>query len=170
MRTVVVTGANGFIGGALCAALAGRARVRAVVRGDATGPWQESVRVDIARQEFPPGAFDGVDVVFHFAGKAHAIAERVGDEDEYRRVNVEGTRRVLEAARRNFQRAAWAAGICAALDELTSRLRRRAAAAVKSPERFAPLRPPVVPTHPHFVRIREGHIHTGAPEPEEQES
>ncbi len=99
MKTVVVTGANGFIGGALCAALAGHARVRAVVRADVTGPWQERVRVDIARQEFPPGAFDGVDVVFHFAGKAHAIAERVGDEDEYRRVNVEGTRRVLEAAR-----------------------------------------------------------------------
>lgn len=99
VRAVVVTGASGFIGRRLCAALRPGARVRAIVRSDdADGPWDETLRVDLARDAFPRGAFDGVDAVFHFAGKAHAVSERHGDEGEYRRVNVDGTRRVLEAA------------------------------------------------------------------------
>lgn len=101
MSTVVVTGAAGFIGRALCATLRADARVRAIVRRDGVeGPWDETLRVDLARDDLARDAFDGVDVVFHFAGKAHDLAERHGDEDEYRRVNVDGTRRVLEAAAR----------------------------------------------------------------------
>lgn len=99
MSIVVVTGAAGFIGRKLCAALRADVRVRAVVRrDDVQGPWDEVVRADLSREGFPQGAFDGVSVVFHFAGKAHAVSERSGDEDEYIRVNVDGTRRVLEAA------------------------------------------------------------------------
>ena len=70
--------------------------------------------------------------------------------------------RVLEAARRDFHGGLWAAGILAALRELTTRLRRRAAEAAKSPERFAPPRPPAVPAAPQFVRIREGHTRRSA--------
>ncbi|MGQ0812568.1 MAG: NAD-dependent epimerase/dehydratase family protein, partial [Nitrospiraceae bacterium] len=36
------------------------------------------------------------EVVLHLAGKVHAVAERPTDEDVYRRVNIEGTRNVLE--------------------------------------------------------------------------
>jgi uncharacterized membrane protein YgcG len=75
--------------------------------------------------------------------------------------------RVLEAGRRDFQRGIWAGGVCRVLEKLTSRLRRRAAEAAKSPERFAPPQPPAIPTQPHFVRIREGHTHAGVAEPEE---
>lgn len=70
---------------------------------------------------------------------------------------------VLEAARRNFHRGLWASGVCAALRELTARLRRRAAEAAKSPQRFAPARPPTAPAPPRFVRIRDGHIHAAKP-------
>jgi nucleoside-diphosphate-sugar epimerase len=56
------------------------------------------VRADLAHEDLPKGAFEGASAVFHFAGKAHAVTERHGDEDEYIRVNVHGTRRVLEAA------------------------------------------------------------------------
>ena len=99
MSIVVVTGASGFIGRRLCAALRADARVRAVVRrGEVQGPWDEVVCADLARTDLPPGAFDGARAVFHFAGKAHAVSECQGDDDEYARVNVDGTRRVLEAA------------------------------------------------------------------------
>lgn len=102
MKTALVTGASGFIGRRLCAALQrDGVRVRALVRrGDDEGPWHECVRADLATAELPASACTGVDAVFHFAGKAHAVAETRADIDDYRRVNVDGTRRVLEAAAR----------------------------------------------------------------------
>jgi len=42
---------------------------------------------------------ESVDIIFHLAGKAHALSETRQDEDEYFRINVEGTRRLLEAAK-----------------------------------------------------------------------
>jgi len=72
---------------------------------------------------------------------------------------------VLEAARRDFRRGLWPAGLIAAINELTRRLRRRALEAAKSPDRFAPPHPPAAPRAPRFVRIREGHTR-GVPEPE----
>jgi uncharacterized membrane protein YgcG len=66
------------------------------------------------------------------------------------------TRLVLEAARHDFHRGLWAAGIVAALRELTVRLRRRAAEAAKAPSRFAPVKPPAPPAAPQFVRLRKG--------------
>ena len=67
--------------------------------------------------------------------------------------------RVLEAGRKSYQRGLWADGLCASLRELTTRVRRRAAEAAKSPERFAPPRPPAEPAVPSFKRLREGHRH-----------
>lgn len=95
----VVTGASGFIGRRLCESLRARGRVTAVLRHATTGPWDHVVVADLSRDEIPAHAFDGADVVFHFAGRAHAVAERASDVALYRSVNVDGTRRVLEAAR-----------------------------------------------------------------------
>ncbi len=69
------------------------------------------------------------------------------------------SRAVLDAGRRDFQRGLWAAGICQSLNELTTRLRRRAAEAAKSPARFAPAKPATEPAPPQFVRLRDGHTH-----------
>jgi len=97
-KRFVVTGASGFIGRRLCQRIHGR--VVAVLRDPSReGPWNEVVIADIGRDTIPEKAFAGADVVFHLAGRAHAVTERKSDVDEYTRVNVEGTRRVVDCAR-----------------------------------------------------------------------
>lgn len=55
---------------------------------------------DLTTDPIPPEALDGVDVIVHLAGKAHALEERPGEEEEsYRVITVEGTRKLLKAAK-----------------------------------------------------------------------
>jgi nucleoside-diphosphate-sugar epimerase len=98
--TTLVTGATGFIGRALCHRLRQEgARVRALARGavPGDGAWDEAVAADLTAT-LPAGTMEDVDCVFHLAGKVHALSELSEDPDEYRRLNVDGTRRLLEAA------------------------------------------------------------------------
>ncbi len=98
-KRIGVAGATGFIGHRLCAALKTRgAYVRALGRREVDGPWDTFVRTDLT-QAVPASALHDVDAVFHLAGKAHALSETRQDEDEYFRINIEGTRKLLEAAR-----------------------------------------------------------------------
>jgi UDP-glucose 4-epimerase len=98
VRSALVTGATGFIGRSLCARLKSRAiRVRALARRSATGPWDRVVVADIGTNFLPDDFLDGIDTVFHLAGKAHATTAPNDGELDYIRANVEGTRNVLEA-------------------------------------------------------------------------
>jgi len=100
MGLVLVTGAGGFIGPSLCRHLrADGWRVRALLRRPGTGPWDEAVTLDLGRQPIPAGLMDGVDCVFHLAGKAHALAEGRGVEEQYRLANCQSTLDLLAAAR-----------------------------------------------------------------------
>ncbi|MDH3199046.1 MAG: NAD-dependent epimerase/dehydratase family protein [Candidatus Krumholzibacteria bacterium] len=98
-RLFLVTGASGFIGTVLCGRLRALGRVRALVRRRLVGPWDESVVADLAAGDLPAEALAGVDVAFHFAGKAHAFDEPGDAASGHRAVSVEGTRRLLEACR-----------------------------------------------------------------------
>jgi nucleoside-diphosphate-sugar epimerase len=99
--TVLVTGAAGFIGRRLCAALADRARVRALVRAPVQGPWHDAVTGDITAG-VDDDATAGIDTIFHLAARTHAVDERSdGDDERYRAVNVAGTRSLLESAARS---------------------------------------------------------------------
>jgi UDP-glucose 4-epimerase len=98
---VLVTGANGFLGRHVVAALLARGhRVRALVRPaarvDELG-WPDSVglfRADLrSTRELEP-AFDGVDVLVHLA------ASVTGGEDAQFAATVVGTERLLEAMTR----------------------------------------------------------------------
>lgn len=101
MSDVFVTGATGFIGGALLEALvAGGRPVRALVRGDAarlavTGV--ETVGGDILDPTSYAEALRGCDTVFHVAG-LNALC--LSDPDRLEAANVGGTRSLIEAAAR----------------------------------------------------------------------
>ena len=97
-RRFYVTGASGFLGRPVCERLAELGEVRALFRNEADGPWTGADLVDLSRAAPPPRALEGVDTVVHLAARTHALDE-AGDTDTlYRAINVDGTRRVLEAS------------------------------------------------------------------------
>jgi UDP-glucose 4-epimerase len=103
-----VTGGAGFIGSHLADALAALgARVRIV--DDLSNGLEANLSGAAAAAEFVRGsildagvldrAFAGVDTVFHHAALG-SVPRSIEMPEQYERVNVEGTLRVLEAARR----------------------------------------------------------------------
>lgn len=97
---VLITGANGFIGRALCRHLCGEGfEVRALVRpGSTLGTLVDQPNVDVRQGdvlslESLQRAVEGVDSVVHLAGAVAA-----GRNSTYGRINVEGTRNLGEAA------------------------------------------------------------------------
>jgi 2-alkyl-3-oxoalkanoate reductase len=102
---VVVTGAGGFIGGALFRRLAGmNVKVCALVRDKAGAkrlqegfPGAANVRTAICDLRTPAAvrqAFEGAETVFHSAGLVNSSASA----GHYYQTNVEGTRNVCEAS------------------------------------------------------------------------
>ena len=103
---VLVTGASGFIGRRLCGELTRQGfRVMAMLRASQSGPWREVVEVELGREEVDPRSLEGVDTIFHLAGKAHTRARTAAELREYETVHVKGTRSLLQAARQAGVRA-----------------------------------------------------------------
>lgn len=98
---VFVTGGSGFVGQRLIAALKARGdEVRALARSDkAAGTVRaagaEPVRGDLEDAEALRQGLEGCDGAVHCA----AMVKMWGKPEEFLRVNVEGTQRVLDAAR-----------------------------------------------------------------------
>ena len=105
-KTVFVTGANGFTGSYVCKHLIQRgAHVRALVRKTSNLDLLKGVDVELVHGDLANGAIGetlaqslkGVDVVYHIA----AVYRTEGVPKKYFwDVHVEGTRHLLEAARR----------------------------------------------------------------------
>jgi dihydroflavonol-4-reductase len=100
---ILITGGTGFVGGLLLARLVAEGRqVRALVRHPADRERLPDPRVELAfghldDEESLARAADGCQVVYHVAGLNQLC---LADPTPLYRVNVEGTRRMLEAARR----------------------------------------------------------------------
>jgi uncharacterized protein YbjT (DUF2867 family) len=106
MTTILVTGANGFVGSHLVPALIDAGHdVRALVRSDAAGdtvrrrlapPQRERLGIaigDVTRPQTLPATLDGVDAVLHLV----AIPRDWDGGASLRLVNTEGTRFILRA-------------------------------------------------------------------------
>jgi nucleoside-diphosphate-sugar epimerase len=100
-RIALVTGASGFIGRVLARALHERGyAVRGLMRTAVAGPWDECVCCDLSSGTLSPALLEGVSVVFHLAGNAHAERPMGQDEDAlHEATTVRGTRVLLDAVR-----------------------------------------------------------------------
>jgi nucleoside-diphosphate-sugar epimerase len=96
VKSCLVTGADGFIGGALCSRLeATGSRVYRLSR-NASGP--DTIAADLGRGPIVGLSDIRPEVVFHLAARVHIMAEGPEAESEHERVTVEGTRYLLQAA------------------------------------------------------------------------
>ena len=99
---VLVTGATGFLGGALVARLlADGYRVRALVRAPAKAPMLADRGVDVVVGDITDAdavgaALEDVGVVFHLAGQLYGP---VWEPDVYRATHVDGTQLIIDCAR-----------------------------------------------------------------------
>jgi len=98
----LVTGANGFVGAALCAELLHQGHyVRAAVRS-ASSLIEKAERASVGAIDGKTDwteALCGVDVVIHLAARVHVMHDESNDPlDEFRRVNVAGTEHLARCA------------------------------------------------------------------------
>lgn len=99
--SIGVTGADGFIGAHLCAALEAQQIpvARIVRRKDGVGPDRRTA--DLVSQPLEP-VLRGVDTLIHLAGRAHVLHETEANPAlAFQRANVDATMRLAEAAARS---------------------------------------------------------------------
>jgi len=99
--TILVTGANGFVGHALCAELARRHfAVSGAIRGEAGSASYPTVRIaDIGPDTDWTAALQGVDIVIHLAARVHVMRDDASDPlAEFRHTNTAGSERLARCA------------------------------------------------------------------------
>ena len=102
MKTVLVTGANGFIGKALCPLLRDAGKAIKVVTRQPDQLAGALAGSDIGERVNWRATLQGVDCIVHLAARTHIIHDKAANPlAEYRRINVDATRRIAQAAADN---------------------------------------------------------------------
>ncbi|HET9405083.1 MAG TPA: SDR family oxidoreductase [Burkholderiales bacterium] len=99
-NVVLITGADGFVGRMLCEALAAAGRrVKRALRAVQPGLPDAVAVGDIGGETDWRAALEAASAVVHLAARTHVLRETAADPlAEYRRVNVDGTRRLAQQA------------------------------------------------------------------------
>ena len=101
---VMVTGANGFVGKSLCAALLGKGdcvlgAIRRAAPDEQPGPADYIPVGEISPATDWSAALNGVEVVIHLAARVHVMHETASDPlTEFRKVHTEGTAHLARSA------------------------------------------------------------------------
>lgn len=90
---ILLTGASGFLGGYLYRQISRQHRVTTLGRTSASS--RHSI-CDLAR-ETPVLPNEPFDLIIHAGGKAHSVPRTASERTDYEAVNVQGTRRLLDA-------------------------------------------------------------------------
>src|SRR6185437_1912395 len=105
MPRILVTGANGFVGNALCRRLIadGHSVIASVRSSESEANLPSGIAATFTQPLSPETdwsrALSGVNAVVHLAARVHVMHESAADPlSEFRRVNVEGTRRLAQSA------------------------------------------------------------------------
>ncbi len=102
MTSVLVTGANGFLGSVLVNDLLESGYdIRALVRNPALPSYRKAVEVivgDIRDPQCTKQASAGCDTIVHLAGQAHALDDDHVSDQDYQSINVDGTKHLLDGA------------------------------------------------------------------------
>ena len=105
LRHVLVTGANGFIGQALCRRLLAegwhvRGAIRSLSQKAALPPGIDIVEIgSIGPSTEWDTALEGIDTVVHLAARVHVMDESSADPIiEYRKINADGTKHLAQIA------------------------------------------------------------------------
>ncbi|MGB5745977.1 MAG: SDR family oxidoreductase [Desulfobacterales bacterium] len=105
MPSVLITGANGFIGKAFCRKMLAegwhvQGAIRSLSKKNALPPGVDSVEIGSIDSETDwRSALDGIDVVVHLAARVHAMDGSSADPIiEYRKINVDGTKHLAQIA------------------------------------------------------------------------
>ncbi|MFC1578380.1 UDP-glucose 4-epimerase family protein [Thermodesulfobacteriota bacterium] len=119
MRNVLVTGANGFIGNALCRRMLAegwhvRGTIRSLSKKAVLPPGMDAFQIgSIGPSTEWETALEGIDTVVHLAARVHVMDGGSADPIiDYRKINVAGTKRLAQIAHsKNVRRFVYVSSI-----------------------------------------------------------